>query len=79
MPTSPRDNDFRMLSEAVQAWYRFYEVDPDERASQTLCTAALEFYQEGYKTAEEVSTLLIGTYVGLWSTRVNSPSSATVH
>ncbi|TBY42966.1 hypothetical protein E0H54_29015 [Rhizobium leguminosarum bv. viciae] len=24
MPTSQRDKDFRMLSEAVQAWYRFY-------------------------------------------------------
>lgn len=31
----------RMLSEAVQLWRRFYKVAPDDRASNTLCSAAV--------------------------------------
>ena len=77
MPT--HDKDFRMLSEAVQAWYRYYEVDPEDRASHTLCTAAIDFFNEGYRSLDDLSTMLIGTYVGRWSTRVNAPTSAALH
>ncbi|MBB3527080.1 hypothetical protein OS035_29000 [Rhizobium sp. 268] len=70
MPTSQRDKVsacFRRRSKLGIA-----STNSIRTSVQTLCTAALEFYQEGYKTAEEVSTLLIGTYVGFSSTRVNS-------
>ncbi|ANM13548.1 UNVERIFIED_ORG: hypothetical protein GGI57_005797 [Rhizobium aethiopicum] len=77
MPT--HDKHFRMLSEAVQAWYRYYEVEPDDQASQTLCSAAIEFFNDGARSLEDVTTLLIGTYVGRWATRVNAPTSAAVH
>lgn len=77
MPT--QDEHFRMLSEAVQAWYRYYEVEPDELASQTLSAAAIEFFKEGYRSLDHVTTMLIGTYVGKWSTRVNAPTSASLH
>jgi hypothetical protein len=73
------DKDFRMLSEAVQQWYRHYEVRPDERASNALCSKALDLYNEGYRTADDIATMLIGTFFGLWSTRANAATSVSVH
>jgi hypothetical protein len=77
MPTY--DEDFRMLSEAVQAWYRFYEVDPDDQASHTLACAAIQFFNDGHRSLDDITTMLIGTYVGKWATRINAPTSAAVH
>jgi len=77
MPT--HDEDFRMLSQAVQAWYRFYEVVPDDQASHTLGAAAIQFFNDGHRSVDELTTLLIGTYVGRWATRVNAPTSAAIH
>ncbi|NLR97032.1 hypothetical protein HGP17_09305 [Rhizobium sp. P38BS-XIX] len=77
MPT--HDANIRVLSQAVQAWYRYYDVEPDETASHALCLAAIEFYNDGYRTLDDLSTVLIGTYVGKWSTRVNAPTSISVH
>ncbi|WP_413708553.1 hypothetical protein [Rhizobium sp. Rhizsp82] len=77
MPTL--DEHFRMLSEAVQAWYRYYEVEPDDQASHTLSAAAIGFFQEGHRSLDDVTTMLIGTYVGRWATRVNAPTSNSVH
>lgn len=44
-----------------------------------LYTAAIDFYNEGYCTADDLATILIGTYVGIYSTRVNAPASQTTH
>ena len=74
-----QDSEYRLTSEAVQTWYRFYEVSPDDRASHVLCTAAIDLYQHGYRTADDIATMLIGTYVGIWSTKVNASTSASVH
>jgi hypothetical protein len=68
-----------MLLRADQAWHRYYEVEPDDQSSHTLSAAAIEFFQNGHRTLDDVTTLLIGTYVGKWSTRVNAPTSASVH
>jgi hypothetical protein len=46
-----------MLSEAVQAWYRSYEVDPDERPSQILCAAAIDFFNGGHRSPDDLSTI----------------------
>lgn len=75
----PRSPDIRMLSEAVQAWFQYYQADPDEGASHLLCNAALAFFRDGYHTIDDVTTMLIGTYVGIPSTWVNAPTSASVH
>ena len=74
-----RQADFRMLSKAVQAWYNHYDECPDEKTSQVLCAAALELHREGLMTSDEVATKLIDRYVGIFSTRVNAPTSASVH
>jgi hypothetical protein len=79
MLTNPGDSEVRLISEAVRSWFCFYEVDEDDRALQTLCTAALDLYGEGYRTADALATMLIGTYVGIWSTRINAPGSNSVH
>jgi hypothetical protein len=74
-----KERDFRAMSEAVQNWYRFYEVPPNEQSSQVLCTAAINLYNEGYRSADDIATALIGTYVGVWSTKVNAPASSAIH
>jgi hypothetical protein len=71
--------EFRLMSEAVQAWYRFYEVSPDDRASHVLCNAAIDLYNDGYRTVDDIATVLIGTYVGIWSTKINAATSTSVH
>ncbi|PZM16444.1 hypothetical protein [Rhizobium tubonense] len=71
--------DFRVMSQAVLAWYRYYEIDPEVPPSIVLCTAALDLYKDGYRSVDEIANMLIGIYVGVYSTRVNAPSSVAVH
>jgi hypothetical protein len=80
MPMVPRvDHNFRMLAEAVNAWFAYYEVEPHEQAYEALSTAALSLYHQGHRNLEDLSTMLIGTHVGPWAVRVNAPSSDGVH
>ncbi|NEK17761.1 hypothetical protein [Rhizobium leguminosarum] len=72
-------NDHLLMSKAVREWYRYYEVEWDDQASSSLCDAAIELYNECCRSVEEMATVLIGTYVGLAATRVNAPSSSSVH
>ncbi|MGB8287741.1 MAG: hypothetical protein WCE42_07335 [Rhizobium ruizarguesonis] len=71
--------DFKTMSEAVQAWCRFYGVDPKDGLSDVLCQAAIDFFQEGHRTSDDIATALIGTYIGIHATRVNAPTSAALH
>ncbi|MBB3165669.1 hypothetical protein HFO74_26305 [Rhizobium laguerreae] len=73
------ENDHLLMSKAVREWYRHYEVEWDDQASSFLCDAAIELYNEGCRSVEEMATVLIGTYVGLAATRVNAPSSSSMH
>lgn len=76
---APMGSDCRMLAEAVLQWYSFYDVPPDDQASSTLVGAALEFFHDGYHTTEDIAVMLIGTYIGIWSTKINAPTSAAIH
>ncbi|MGO7565822.1 hypothetical protein ACC754_44190, partial [Rhizobium johnstonii] len=71
--------DHLLMSKAVREWYRHYEVECDDQASSFLCDAAIELYNEVCRSVEEMATVLIGTYIGLAATRVNAPSSSSVH
>jgi hypothetical protein len=71
MKTDRDEPDFKTMSDAVQAWYRFYELDPKDGPS--------DFYNAGHRTPGDIATALIGTYVGIHATRVNAPTSAAVH
>jgi hypothetical protein len=44
-----------------------------------LCDAAIDLYDDGCRSLEEMATVLIGTYIGLAATRVNAPTSSSVH
>lgn len=76
---APMGSEYRMLAEVVLQWYSFYDVPPDDEASSALVAAALDFFHDGYHTAEDLAVMLIGTYVGIWSTKINAPSSAAIH
>ncbi|ACI58350.1 conserved hypothetical protein (plasmid) [Rhizobium leguminosarum bv. trifolii WSM2304] len=73
------EEDNLIMSKAVRAWYRHCGVYWDDQASAFLCDAAIGLYNEGYRSVEEMATVLIGTIVGLVATRVNAPSSDSVH
>ncbi|MBW6426081.1 hypothetical protein KX729_32470 [Rhizobium sp. XQZ8] len=68
-----------MISRALAAWFRFYEVDPEERMLEVLAQAASELYPGGYRSPDDLATSLIGSYVGPWSLMTNAPTSASVH
>ncbi len=74
-----RQNAMKMLSSAVQRWYRHYSDEHDERTSDVLCQATIALFEQGHRSEDEIVTLLIGSYVGLDSTRVNAPTSSSVH
>jgi hypothetical protein len=78
MPKVEQD-ERQIISKAVAGWYRHYNVTWDDQASSFLCDAAIELFNGGCRSAEEMATVLIGTYVGLAATRVNAPSSDSVH
>ncbi len=71
--------DHLVISKAVSEWYRHYNVTWDDHASSFLCDAAIELYDGGCRSVDEMAMMLIGTYVGLAATRVNAPSSGSVH
>jgi hypothetical protein len=72
-------SELRTLSEAVQRWFDFYQAESDENVSQTLCDAAVALYRDGHRQAADIATILIGTFIGPLSARVNAPSSASIH
>ncbi|PZM14839.1 hypothetical protein CPY51_09015 [Rhizobium tubonense] len=77
--TKGTEKEYRIISQAVQAWYRFYGDDWDDEASSFLCSAAIKLYNGGCRSTEDLATTLIGTYVGLAATRVYARSSVTLH
>ncbi|MBB3659999.1 hypothetical protein FHX15_005268 [Rhizobium sp. BK650] len=77
--SKPAQDGRSMMSTAVKEWYVYYNVGWDDQASSFLCDAAIELYNEGCRSAEDMAAILIRTYVGLAATRVNAPSSNSVH
>jgi hypothetical protein len=71
--------DVDVVSEAVTAWFRFYGLDPCEKSLSALAQAAGQLYLGGNRSADDLATSLIGTYIGRWSLMVNAPTSASVH
>jgi len=73
------EQDHLIMTGAVREWYRHYNAMWDDEASSVLCDAAIELYNEGCRSVEEMATVLIGTYVGVAATRVNAPTSDAIH
>ena len=53
------ESEFKMLSQAVQAWYRYYDIRPDPETSQVLCSAAITLFNAGHRSREDVTGHLI--------------------
>ncbi|WP_312883791.1 hypothetical protein [Rhizobium leguminosarum] len=45
--------DLRAMSEAVEAWYRFYEAPQNEQSSRVLCSAAVDLYKDGIRNGAD--------------------------
>lgn len=71
--------DAAMLAEAVQRWFDFHEVERTEQVDRFVCEAAIRIYWQGYRSVDDVATVLIATYFGPLATAVNAPSSSSVH
>lgn len=74
-----RDADFKILSRAVQAWYRHYGASVNDTRTQVLCSAAIDLYNDGHRTIEEIASRLIDTYNGPDTTRINAATSIAIH
>lgn len=78
MEQSEPQDAMKMLSRAVQRWFRNYEVEHDDHASHVPRYAAIALFNDGYRSEGDIATMLIGTYVGLSSKKVNALTSSIV-
>ncbi|MBB3317671.1 MULTISPECIES: hypothetical protein [unclassified Rhizobium] len=73
------DAEMALLSRSVQTWYKHFQAAPDLRASETLCGAAIDLFNQGHRTQEELASILIERYPGLAATLVTSSTAITIH
>ncbi len=52
-------SDLDKLSAAVQNWYRHYRVPLDEAVSSCVCALAIQIYQHGISSVDDISRILI--------------------
>lgn len=74
-----RETDMAMMSSSVQSWYKHFDIKPNERASEVLCSAAIDLFNEGHLTHDDLVEELIARYPGPEAVLVNSPTSASTH
>ncbi|ARO29007.1 hypothetical protein NXC14_CH01012 [Rhizobium sp. NXC14] len=71
--------DVNVISDAVRTWFLHNHAAPTEQAMQLLCSAAVDLFNEGHKTREELVTLLIMKFDNSHSLQVNVPTSTSHH
>ncbi|MGO6882896.1 hypothetical protein ACC702_10740 [Rhizobium ruizarguesonis] len=76
---SLQTKDVNVLSEAIRTWYQHNHVTPTERATQLLCSAAMDLYSQGHRTPEELATLLITRFDSPYSLKINATTSTARH
>jgi hypothetical protein len=76
---SPQEKEFEMLTKAVRCWYSHYKVSPDDQGNDLLCSSALELFNNGCRTQEELTTHLITMFNGASSLAINAPTSSSSH
>jgi len=77
--TSILEADLAVLSLSVQSWYRHYKAKPDDRTSEVICSAAVDLFNRGHRTQEELTGMLIARFPGVPVAHVNPPTSVAVH
>lgn len=68
-----------LVSEAVRNWFEYYDVSPDDSATEILCAAAIDWYNRGMVTVEAMTSALIETFVGRIAVHCNAPTSIAIH
>lgn len=68
-----------IIQAAVSDWFRFYEIQPDGLTSEMLIKTAVEYFDDGLTDAADLSAALIGNFSGILWTRVNAPTSISIH
>ncbi|ACS59929.1 hypothetical protein [Rhizobium leguminosarum] len=76
---SLQTKDVNVLTEAVRTWYRHNRVTPTERATELLCSAAVDLFSQGHRTPEELVTLLIMKFDSPLSLKINAATSTAHH
>ncbi|MBX4908393.1 MULTISPECIES: hypothetical protein [Rhizobium] len=71
--------DVNVISDAVRTWFRHNHAAPTEQSMQLLCSSAVDLFNEGHKTREELVTLLIMKFDSSHSLQVNAPTSTSHH
>ncbi|MBY2909919.1 hypothetical protein [Rhizobium leguminosarum] len=72
-------DDVNVLSDAIRIWCRHNRAAPTEQSMQLLCSAAVDLYNQGHRTREELVTLLIMKFDSPHSLQVNAPTSTSHH
>ena len=58
--TSPlAESELKILSVAVQGWYRHYDIPLNVAISCSVCTAAIEIYRNGIVAVDDIAQILI--------------------
>lgn len=68
-----------LVSEAVRNWFEYYDVTPDDSATEILGAAAIELYNRGMVTVQAITSALIETFVGRIAVHCNAPTSSAIH
>ncbi|EPE96256.1 hypothetical protein RGCCGE502_21265 [Rhizobium grahamii CCGE 502] len=71
--------DLAVLSLSVQLWYRHFKAEPDEKTSEVICSAAIDLFNQGHRTQEELTRILIARFPGVFGSIANAPTSIAVH
>jgi hypothetical protein len=72
-------DDVDVLSDAIRICSRHNRTTPAEQSMQLLCSAAVDLYNEGHRTRQELVTLLIMKFDSLHALQVNAPTSTSHH
>ena len=71
--------DLAVLSLSVQSWYRHYRAKPDDRTSEVICSAAVDLFNRGHRTQEELTGMLIARFPLASVDIFIAPASPVVH
>ncbi|AJD45895.1 hypothetical protein RGR602_PC01871 (plasmid) [Rhizobium gallicum bv. gallicum R602sp] len=59
-----KESDLRLMSGAVQAWYRHFGLAPEPRYSAMLCSSVIDRFNQGHSSVEDLTAHLIALFDG---------------
>jgi hypothetical protein len=71
--------DFKVLSMAVQSWYRHFEVKACHYNTERLCIAAIALFNDGRTGVEEIASGLIEMFPAPYLLKIDARTSMAVH